>query len=451
MKFKKEIITGICKSLSSDGKGIIKSNSKTIFCDGLFLNEKATVETIYQRAGIYYAKIKKLENISKDRIEPRCKVCSACGGCQFQQLSYNAQLEYKKNKVKEDLLRIGKINTKVNDCVGMDDPYYYRNKIQIPVGLDKYKNIITGFYKSKSHEIVPINECYIEDKRSKDILINIKKLMKDFKILPYNEDLRTGDIRHILIKTSYYKNEIMVVFVTSKEVIKNFNNFIKSLIKLSPNITTIIQNINKRDTNVILGEKEKTLYGKGYIEDKLCDLNFKISSKSFYQINPIQCEKLYNITIKLANLNKDEIILDAYSGIGTIGLIASKHVKEVYSVEINKEAFKDGIKNAKLNNISNVKFANEDATKYILNLNVEHKKLDCIFLDPPRSGSTKEFLLSVLSIKPKKIIYISCDPATLSRDLTYLVKDYNIDCVQPVDMFPMTSHVETVVALSLKK
>lgn len=450
--FRKEIFTGTCLDLSSEGKGVVKYQDTIVFVDGLFIGEKADIEILYYRAGVAFGKVIKLYTLSKERIQPRCKVCTACGGCQFQQLQYSEQLKYKKNKVYNDLVRIGHLKDfTINDTIGMDNPYNYRNKIQVPVGYDFKHQIISGFYREKSHEIIPIDECFIEDVRAAKIVKTIKELMPSFKISPYNEDNGVGLLRHILVRTSYYKKEVMVVLVMSKDGFVGSSNFVKELISKCPEVTTIVLNVNSRHTNVVLGEKEKVLYGKGFIEDILCGLTFRISSKSFYQINPLQCEKLYSKALEFAHLNKDETLLDAYSGIGTIGLIAAKDCKNVISVEIVKEATQDGIRNAKANNISNIKFINGDATEYIMKAKTNNNKIDCVFLDPPRNGSTPEFLNSVLSLKPKKVIYISCEPSTLARDLSILASNYEVMVVQPVDMFPMTFHVETVVGLSLKK
>jgi len=447
----KEIFTAECIDLSSEGKGVTFYDGLIVFVDGLFLHEKADIEIEYYRAGAAYGKIKKLYNPSKDRIQPKCMVCTACGGCQFQQLNYKAQLKYKQNKVLNDLVRIAHLEKPiVKETIGMENPYNYRNKIQVPLGYNYKKQIISGFYREKSHEIIPIDKCYIEDLRAPKIIKTIKQLMPSFKMPPYDEDSGFGLLRHILIRTSHYKKEIMVVLVTSKDTFTGRNNFVKELVRRCPEITTIINNVNERHTNVVLGEKEETLYGKGFIEDILCGLTFKISSKSFYQINPIQCEILYSKALELASLNKEDVVLDAYSGIGTIGLIAAKSVKKVLSVEIVKEAIRDGIRNAKVNSINNVEFICDDASEYIRKIVANKEKIDVVIMDPPRNGSDLNFLNSVLTLKPRKIIYISCDPSTLSRDLITLTKKYDIKDVQPVDMFPMTYHVETICTLEIK-
>ena len=449
-KFNKEVITGTCVDLSSEGKGIIKDDGRVIFVDGLFIGEKAEIETQYTRAGVYFGKVKTLIEKSKDRISPKCNVCTACGGCQFQQLSYSAQLAYKTNKVKNDLEHIANIKCDVNPCIGMENPYNYRNKIQIPVGLNRYRQIVTGFYKAMTHEIIPIEKCYIEDERASSIIKDIKRLMPDFDLRPYNEDTGEGELRHILVRTSLNRKEIMVVLVMNCYTFAGRNNFAKALVKLHPEITTIVQNINIRQTNVILGNKEEVIYGPGFIKDVLCGLIFKISSKSFYQINPSQCEKLYNLAIENAHLSKTDVVLDAYSGIGTIGLIAAKSVKEVISVEIIEDATRDAVTNARVNDVKNIRFINGDAGNYLLKAKENNQKLDVIFMDPPRTGSTERFLDAVLEILPKKIIYISCDPSTLSRDIKILSNKYSVAYVQPVDMFPQTFHVETIVLLCLK-
>ncbi len=321
----------------------------------------------------------------------------------------------------------------------------------MPVGKDRSGKIITGFYKANTHDIVPIEKCYIEDERSTPILATIRQLMKEMRVEPYDEDKRTGVIRHILIRTSYRKKQIMVVLVTNVNSFPGQRNFVNALTSKHPEITTVVQNINKRDTNVILGNYENILFGKGFIEDTLMGLNYQISSKSFYQINPVQTEKLYSAAIEAADIDKDDIVFDAYTGIGTIALLAAKHAKHVIGVEIVYQAIRDAIRNAKHNGVANVDFHAADVADYLDQMALENQKIDVLFMDPPRKGADERFLESVLKIKPKKIIYISCEPETLARDIRILAGHYKIVSVQPVDMFPQTHHVETVVALVLKK
>ena len=442
----KQIIRGICTDISSEGLGIVKANWMVIFVNGLLLGEEADIEIQYKRAGVFYGVIKKIYKLSKERIKPLCPVATACGGCTFQNVSYKYELAFKKKKVEEALRKIGHINTPVNDVIGMEEPYYYRNKIQVPFGRDN-KHIVYGFYKTNTHRIIPIKECFIEDKKAGPILQDIAYLMESMHIDPYNEDTRRGIIRHVLIRTSKTYDEVMVVLVTNALTFPSKGNFVKELTKKHPEIKTVVQNINLRDTNVILGEKEEVLFGKGFIKDTLLGLEFNISSKSFFQVNPVQCEKLYDIAIKFADIKENDEILDAYAGVATIGILCAKKGGHVTSVELVKEAVINGRDNAKRNNIKNIDILEDDCTKYLLN---NEKHFDVVILDPPRKGSTPEFLNALIKNKPDRIVYISCEPSTLARDLEILSNKYSIDIVQPVDMFPRSFHVETIVGLSLK-
>ena len=442
----KQIIRGICTDISSEGLGIVKANWMVIFVNGLLLGEEADIEIQYKRAGVFYGVIKKIYKLSKERIKPLCHVATACGGCTFQNVSYKYELEFKKKKVEEALRKIGHINTPVNNVIGMDEPYYYRNKIQVPFGRDN-KHIVYGFYKTNTHRIIPIKECFIEDKKAGPILQDIAYLMESMHIDPYNEDTRRGIIRHVLIRTSKTYDEVMVVLVTNALTFPSKGNFAKELTKKHPEIKTVVQNINLRDTNVILGEKEEVLFGKGFIKDTLLGLEFNISSKSFFQVNPVQCEKLYDIAIKFADIKENDEILDAYAGVATIGILCAKKGGHVTSVELVKEAVINGRDNAKRNNIKNIDILEDDCTKYLLN---SEKHFDVVILDPPRKGSTPEFLNALIKNKPDRIVYISCDPSTLARDLEILSNKYSIDIVQPVDMFPRSFHVETIVGLYRK-
>ena len=442
-----KIVKGKCIDISSEGKGVVKYQKDIIFCDGLFIGEEADIEILYQRAGVYFGKVRKLYSLSKDRIQPKCKICTSCGGCQYQQINYKKQLEYKTKRVKNAIKRIAKIDTKVNDCIGMKNPYHYRNKIQVPFAKDRKGNVVYGFYKENSHEIIPTKECMIEDKRASSILWDIKELIKKMGIPTYNEDNGRGILRYVLIRTSYHYNELMVVLVTSMLNFPGQRNFVDALIKLHPEITSIVENVNSRHTNVILGNKEKILYGPGFIKDDILGLTFEISPSSFFQVNPEQVEVLYKTALDLIDINKEQVVLDAYSGVGTIGLIASKNAKKVISVEIVKDAHRNAIENAKRNNISNIEFHCGDAGEFI---NSYDGDLDIVIMDPPRKGSDEKFLSTLINKKVPQIIYISCDPETLARDLEYLKPYYEVNYIQPVDMFPMTAHVETIVSLKIK-
>ena len=442
-----KLIHGTAVDLSSEGKGVVKNHNDVVFVDSLFPGEEADIEILYQRAGVYFGKIKKLYKLSKDRIQPRCKICTSCGGCQYQQLDYQAQLKYKTKRVKEALLRIANVKHDVLPCIGMDNPYNYRNKIQVPYKKDKKGVIKFGFYKENTHDIMPIKECAIEDKRAASILWDIKILAEEMNIPIYNEDSGKGLLRYVLIRTSYHYEELMVVLITTSMNFPGQRNFVNELVLKHPEITTIVENVNNRHTNVILGSQEKVLYGPGHIKDDILGLTFEISASSFFQVNPVQVEKLYASALNLIDFNKKEIVLDAYSGVGTIGLIAARNAKQVISVEINKSAHRNAIENAKRNNVLNIDFYCDDASVFISKYNGD---IDVLIMDPPRSGSDEAFLSTVMRKRIKKIVYVSCDPETLARDIKYLSSLYEVDYVQPVDMFPMTAHVETVVELHLK-
>ena len=444
----KNIIKGKCVDISSEGKGVIKTVYGVIFVDALLLGEEAEIEVTYARKGVAYGKIRKLLSMSKDRIQPLCPISTSCGGCVFQNATYEYELKYKKHKVEEDLKRIGHLeNVKVNDVIGMKEPTHYRNKIQVPFGKEN-KRVVYGFYKANTHKIIPIKQCNIEDKKAGPILNAIARLMEEYHIDPYNEDYRTGIIRHVLIRTSLSTGEVMVVLVSNVDTFPGRNNFVKELINRCPEISTVIQNTNKRDTNVILGESEKVLYGKGFITDEILGLKFNISSQSFFQVNPIQVRELYGKAIEYAHITKDDVVLDAYAGVCTIGLLCAPHAKKVISVEVVKSAVINGRNNAKLNGIDNIDIIEADCTEYI-NKNLPH--FDVVIMDPPRKGSTPEFLNAVMKIKPSRVVYVSCDPSTLARDLAILKECYEIKQVQPVDMFPRSFHIENVTELFLKK
>ena len=443
-----KLIKGTAIDLSSEGKGVVKYRNDIVFVDGLFPDEEADIEILYQRAGVYFGKVKHLYRISKERIQPKCKICTSCGGCQYQQLDYKAQLKYKTKRVKEALYRIAHVKQDVLPCIGASNPYNYRNKIQVPFVKDRNGVVKFGFYKENTHIIMPIKECAIEDKKAAPILWDIKLLLEEMNIPTYNEDSGKGILRYVLIRTSRHYDELMVVLVTTQMNFPGQRNFINELINRHPEITTIVENVNSRRTNVILGDKEKVLYGPGHIKDDILGLTFEISASSFFQVNPIQVEKLYTCALNLIDFSKKEVVLDAYSGVGTIGLIAAKNAKKVISVEINKSAHKNAIENAKRNNVDNIEFVCADAGEYISKSDID---IDVLIMDPPRSGSDEIFLSTVINKRIKKIIYISCNPETLARDIAYLSSLYEVTYVQPVDMFPMTAHVETVACLQLKE
>lgn len=377
-----------------------------------------------------------------------CPVAKKCGGCQLQNMSYPEQLSYKQAKV---IRLLGKF-CRVNEIIGMENPYNYRNKVQAAFGITRGGKIISGVYQSKSHRIVCIDECRLEDKKADEIIVTIRNMMKHYRMIPYNEDTGFGFLRHVLVKRGFTSGEIMVVLVTGTPMFPGKNAFIKELLKKHPEITTIIQNINREHTSLVLGNTEKVLYGKGTIEDTLCGCVFRISAKSFYQINPVQTEKLYSTAIDYAELTGEETVIDAYCGIGTIGIIAAQKAKEVIAVEVNKDAVFDAKNNARRNDTQNIRFYCDDAGKFMTKMAADGKSADVVFMDPPRAGSDEAFLSSVVTLNPKRIVYVSCNPETLERDLKYLIKNgYKVKKIQPVDMFPHTSHTETVVLLSQRR
>lgn len=377
--------------------------------------------------------------------KPPCVYYERCGGCQLQHLTNESQNQLKQATTERLLSRFGK----VEPILVMDHPYEYRNKIQYSFGYEKKRGIIAGMYAANSHTIVDIDRCIIQDPVADPIIRTIRQIMKRYKMETYQEDRGTGFLRHVLIRTGFHTKEVMVVLVTGHPVFTGKKNFVQLLTKAHPEITTILMNINDARTSMILGEKETILYGKGYIEDVLCGLRFRISSKSFYQINPLQTERLYNTALDMLDFKGHERIIDAYSGVGTISLIAAKKVREVLAVEINPEGVKDAIKNAQGNQIKNVFFYEEDAGEFMMKLARGGENIDAVIMDPPRSGSDEAFLEALCSLKPEKVLYISCNPETQARDLDYLMaRGYQVQRIQPVDMFPQTNHVETVVLIS---
>lgn len=381
------------------------------------------------------------KSITQTRI---CPVSGKCGGCQLMNMTYPEQLRFKQAKV---VKLLGSFH-RVNEIIGMETPFHYRNKVQAAFGRTRGGEIISGVYQSSTHKIVKTDTCLIEDKIADEIIVTIRKLVKDFKLTVYDERKGNGFLRHVLVKRGFATGEIMVVLVTGTSVFPSKNNFIKELLRLHPHITTIVQNVNNKYTSMVLGEKETVLFGKGFIEDVLCGLTFRISPKSFYQINPVQTETLYRKAIEFADLKGNEKVIDAYCGIGTIGMVASKNAGEVIGCELNADAVRDAKVNAKINGVENIHFLCADAGEFMISMKARGEKCDVLFMDPPRAGSDKKFLSCAVSLSPEKIVYISCNPETQQRDLFYLIKNgYKVKKIQPVDMFPYTSHVETVVLL----
>ena len=377
-----------------------------------------------------------------------CPYAKKCGGCQYQGMDYTAQLKKKQKEMNKLLKDFGK----PDPIIGMKDPLHYRNKVHAVFGRTRKGEIVSGTYEAGTHKIVNIDECMIEDEISQSIIRTIRGLLRSFKIRTYDEDTGYGLLRHVLVRRGFTTGQVMVVLVLSSPILPSKNNFVKALRKEHPEITTVVLNVNDKKTSMVLGERDIVLYGKGYIEDILCGCTFRISPQSFYQVNPVQTERLYQTAMDYAELTGKERVIDAYCGIGTIGMVAAKKVREVIGVELNRNAVKDARINAKLNQIKNIAFYEGDAGRFMVSMAEEGEKADVVFMDPPRSGSDEAFLSSVIRLAPKRIVYVSCGPDTLARDLKYLVRNgYQVRKMQPVDMFGFTEHCEMVVQLVKKR
>ena len=384
-----------------------------------------------------------------ERKKSLCPHFKTCGGCQYLHLSYEEQLAAKKHQVKELMEK----HCKVRPIIGMDEnPWHYRHKVQAVFGLDRKKQQISGVYEEKTHRILPVETCLIEDQKADAIIATVRSLLKSFKIKVYDEDTGYGLLRYVLIRKAEFTDEIMVVLVTASPVFPSKRNFVEALRREHPEITTVVQNVNDRTDSLVLGSKYQVLWGKGYIVDRLCGCSFKISPGSFYQVNPIQAQKLYEKAIELADLTGKETVVDAYCGTGTIGMIAAKKAGKVFGVESNPDAVRDAVGNAKANDVKNIRFYREDAGHFLQSCAADNMPVDVVLMDPPRAGSSEEFLDAVAKIGPKRVVYVSCNPTTLERDCTYLEKQgYRAKEVWPVDMFPWSGAVEAVCLLEKNK
>lgn len=374
-----------------------------------------------------------------------CPVSDKCGGCDWIGKSYEWQLMEKKKAAAKLLEPF----CKLDGILGMEEPFYYRNKVHAVFDRDKKGNVISGIYEKNSHRVVPVEHCYIEDRKSGEIIQTIRSLCKSFKMKTYDEDTGYGLLRHVLVRSGYHTGEYMVVLVLGSPIMPSKNNFVKALREKHPEITTVVVNVNDKKTSMILGEKEQVIYGKGYIEDVLCQKTFRISPKSFYQVNPMQTEKLYGKAIEYAGLTGTETVVDAYCGTGTIGIIMADHAKEVIGVELNTDAVKDARINAKRNGCKNISFYEKDAGAFLVQMAEQNAKADVVVMDPPRAGSDEAFMSSVVKMQPKRVVYVSCNPLTLVRDLNYFTKHgYRVKKAHAVDMFAQTSeHTELVTLL----
>lgn len=377
----------------------------------------------------------------------RCPVRKKCGGCSLLEMEYSEQLKRKEDFVRKTLKGI----VKPEAIIGMENPWHYRNKIHASFARKRDGSIVSGIYEEGTHRLVPVEDCLIQDERANRIVRDLCGLFESFKIKVYNEDTGYGLVRHVLIRTGHVSGEVMVVLVCVSPVFPSKQNFVNALRKLHPEVTTVVLNVNDRRTSMVLGKRDIVLYGKGYIEDQLCGCTFAVSPQSFYQVNPVQTEILYRKAIEFADLHGTEKVLDAYCGTGTIGLIAAEYAGEVTGVELNPEAVRNAVSNAKRNQRKNIRFVQGDAGEYMQKMAAQRETMDVVLMDPPRAGSDEAFLSSLVTLAPEKVVYISCNPVTLARDLKYLGKHgYRAKRAVSVDMFPWTAeeHVETVVLLS---
>lgn len=446
---KNDIYTMTISDLGSEGEGIGKIDGFTLFVKDALIGDEIEVKVIKLKKNYGYGRLMKIIKPSIYRVEPKCEKARACGGCQLQHLKYEKQLEYKQQKVEGLLSRIGKIGDyEMLPIIGMKEPYYYRNKAQFPVGRNKDGQIVTGFYAGRTHSIIDTEHCCIQHPLNEKIIKCVKGWMEEYHIEPYDEVSGQGLVRHILTRVGYVTKEVMVCLVINGSKLPAADKLVEAL-KSIEGMTSISINMNRERTNVILGSEVKTLWGKDYIEDFIGDIKYRISPLSFYQVNPVQTQVLYGKALEFAGLTGGEVVWDLYCGIGTISLFLARQAKMVYGVEIVPQAIEDAKVNAEINHIQNAEFyvgKAEDVVPEIYRQKGVHA--DVIVVDPPRKGCDASLLACMAEMAPKRIVYVSCDPATLARDLRILEDlGYKTEKVQCVDMFGMSTHVETVVLL----
>lgn len=431
--------------MTHEGAGVAKIDGFTVFIAGAITGERVEVKIVKVLKSFAYGKIIKIIKISPNRKPPTCENYNRCGGCSLQHLTYKATLDFKSEVVRNNLKKFAGLDIKVEKTIGLDDPYSYRNKVQFPVG-QKDNEVVVGFYANRTHEIIPVLDCTIQSRIANKIVRDVKEFIKKENISVYDEEKNKGLIRHIVIRTSEKTQEVMVVIVTNGEQFNKKEMLIKILTERNKEIKSIIQNINIKRTNVILGDKQILLYGKSTITDYIGQFKFNISAQSFFQVNSKQTEMLYKKALEFAGLTGKETVFDLYCGIGTISLFLAQKAQKVYGVEIVKQAIEDAIVNARENNVENVEFFAGKSEEIVPGLYKKGIKADVVVVDPPRSGCDGVLIDTINQMKPEKIVYVSCNPATLARDVK-LFDGYEVKKVQPVDMFPWTYHVESVVLL----
>ena len=450
MKKNKEYIVEIIDT-GFQGEGIAKIEGITVFVPQAIKGEKIKIKILKVTSKCAYGKIVEILEKSPERTQSDCETYNRCGGCNLRHINYKETLKMKKNAVENTLRKALGEDIKVNDTIGMENPFFYRNKLQYPVGISKDGEAVMGVFSERTHTIIPTKHCKIQNELSQEIANSILEFINKNKIEAYNEENQTGIIRHIIIRIGIKTNEVMITLVVNKLDIPFEKNLVQFIAQKFPQVKTIAKNLNNKNTNVILGNKTEIIFGEGYIYDYLGNFKFKISPMSFYQVNPIQTQKLYEKAVEYAKLTGEETIFDLYCGIGTIGIFASKNVKKLYGIEVIPQAIEDAKENAKINGINNAEFFVGDVEKILPELiSKRNLKADVIFIDPPRKGCDKVALDTILKVEPKKIVYISCNSATLARDLKILEEKYEIKEVTPVDMFCFTSHVEVCALLELK-
>ena len=446
----KEYIVNIIDNGLED-EGIAKIDNYTIFVQGAIKGEKCKILILKTTSSHAFAKIVEIIERTEYRCEPDCPTYKRCGGCSMRHIDYDKTLDIKQEKVQNLINKTLTNKIKVKSVLGMGNPYNYRNKAQYPVGTDKKGEIIYGVFAKRTHDIIPVQDCKIQKTISFNIAEFVINQMKKFGVSAYNENTGNGLVRHIITKVGIQTNEVMVTLVINGKEMPHELTIANNIIDKFPKVKTVVKSINTKNTNVIMGERNRAIVGRGYITDRLGDFIFKISPMSFYQVNPIQAEALYNIAIEKANITKDDIVCDLYCGIGTIGIFASKYAKRVYGIEIVKQAIEDAKVNANLNNIENIEFLCGDVEDAFEELIKKHKvRPDVIIVDPPRRGLDEKTIENILKLKTSRVVYISCNPATMVRDLKLMEEMYDVVEVQPVDMFPFTSSVECCTLLCLK-
>ena len=445
---KKDRFIEKCVDYTHDSLGIVKHGGVPVFVKNLILDEEAEIEVIKVLKNYCVGRVVRLIKTSPYREEPICPVYKQCGGCSLMHMSQEGQQVFKTQRVKETLHKIGHCDVEVNDTLMDHPPYHYRNKVQVPFGYDHGK-LVSGFYKARTNDIIDHDFCFIQNEFSNQVTKRVKELFTRYRITPYDKVKKQGMIKHVLTRYGVHSHEGMLVFITYTKKIPHLKEIVRLITEEFPEIKTVIQNINTRHDNVILGDQEIILYGGGVIHDTLLGNDYTISLKSFYQINPRQVEVLYSKAIEFANFDQDDVVIDAYCGIGTIALSLAKKVKEVHGVEVVPQAIVDAKENAKRNGIANAHFTCGDAGEFMVECAKEQKAIDVVMIDPPRKGCSELFLSQLVTLMPKKLVYISCNVATQARDIDYL-QDHGYKAIkcQPVDMFPQTNHVETVCLMS---